>query len=685
MTKSIYYPLIFIFIPLIGIIAASLAAKLNWHILARNRLARFYTVLNNGIIWYFMAIYFITFSTLSVLKYLAYNMAMVDLGRMSQSIWNTLQGRFLFGTFEFGNATRLIAHSEFIYLLIAPIYFLFPDPRTLLIIQTLVVSLGALPIYWLARDKLGGKFLPAIFSLAYLTYPSLQYGNLNDFHPDMLATTFLLFTFYFIEKRAWIKYFVFLTLALLCKEYVSLIAIMIGIYILIKKKSFKFGFVTIALGFFLFLANYKFLPLILNRNENLLIELYAPLGMNLSGILRNIILNPFNVIRQFVTFDMIGNLTLLLIPLGFLSLLNLPVLLLGLPIFIGLILTPFFSYANHHNGTLIPFIFISAINGSYFISKYFRGKIKNINRALGVFVLVCSLLSTVFYGASFLSWRLWDKSSYQYWGNIWQFKITDHDRIADKIINLIPDSASVSASNHLASHISNRETIYHFPHPKKFDNIDYILVDILEYFPTYWGPREEERSCLKDLILDDSFGLMYFEDGILLFKKGLKENTYQVKTVKLKQASPSNKVNFSFDNRLELLGYDFEDQLLEESGKRRIVYYWRVLEDFDKEFNYEYFDYLEKLKTEFILIDTIQVANHSIRLVHIPLYILQGSLGWKKGDVIREEFDFYLSGNFIKDSFLWKIGMYGAPRSFFIQTDNKNLVAGTEEYLLKNE
>jgi len=648
----------------------------------------FYSKIKDRLIWAPITIYFIVFSSLAILKYNAYNMAMLDLGRMDQVIWNTLHGRFLACTLEIGNVCRLIAHTELIYVLIAPLYLIYSSPITLLILQSLVISLGALPVYWLAKSKLGGKFSPFCFALAYLLYPSLQYGNLFDFHADMLATVFLLFTFYYLECKNWFKYFVFLLLSLICKEYVSLIVIMLGIHIFITQRNIKFTSITFFLGIFWFLMAYKLIPASLGVNSKEVrmgLENLTSLGTSMGGIFKTVILHPMNTISRMITFQKLATIVLLFLPVGFLPLLDLGTLFISLPIFIGLILTShFFSYTNHHNGLIIPFIFISSIGAGQYLIKKFQLKFRNITFAVGVFVFSTSLLSNIFYGPSPLSWRFWNAKSYRYWGNLHQFQVTEHDKIADKFIKMIPPNASVSASNHLGAHLSQRETIYHFPFPKNFNDIDFILIDLLEYF--YPDPkfRQDEISCLRGLLSSNNFTLIACEDGILLLKKGLKKYVpYNLKVDKVKEAFPSKPINLSFDGRLLLIGYDLNDKYFETGKIYHIVYYWQVLKDFNKAFSYTYFGSVENLNMEYILIDTFENLNNKFRAVHLPAYILYTPANWKAGDILKEEFDFYVPQNIHAGNYRWGIGLYAVPRLFFIETEDRNLVPGTQEISLK--
>ena len=94
---------------------------------------------------------------LAIRRHQAHQSAAMDLGYTDQVVWNTLHGRpFEFSTYEnapidlpletFARTDNLLAyHAE---LLLAPIslsYLLHTGPETLLILQAVVIALGALP------------------------------------------------------------------------------------------------------------------------------------------------------------------------------------------------------------------------------------------------------------------------------------------------------------------------------------------------------------------------------------------------------------------------------------------------------------------------------------------------------------------------------------------------------------
>src|SRR6202011_1306294 len=91
---------------------------------------------------------------------------------------------------------RLAQHFEPIIIPLSLLYVLHPDPRTLLIFQTLMLAAAALPVFLLTRFPLPRLPLVApIMAAAYLFCSPLIGLNIFDFHPVSMATTFLLYAF----------------------------------------------------------------------------------------------------------------------------------------------------------------------------------------------------------------------------------------------------------------------------------------------------------------------------------------------------------------------------------------------------------------------------------------------------------------------------------------------------------
>ena len=81
----------------------------------------------------------------------------------------------------------------------APLWWLWPSPSLLLVVQAAAVAAGAPAAYLLARRHLGSDWAGLAFALAYLLYPPTQWLVVDDFHPVALATPLLLWGFWFLD------------------------------------------------------------------------------------------------------------------------------------------------------------------------------------------------------------------------------------------------------------------------------------------------------------------------------------------------------------------------------------------------------------------------------------------------------------------------------------------------------
>ena len=96
--------------------------------------------------------------------------------------------------------------------------------------QTLLLGLGAAPIYMLARLKLEPGFQRLVWVIAYFLFLPVGYISLLDFHDVALSVLPLGLALYFLEtERLW-WFLVCLAATFLIKEERPLIAGGFGVY-----------------------------------------------------------------------------------------------------------------------------------------------------------------------------------------------------------------------------------------------------------------------------------------------------------------------------------------------------------------------------------------------------------------------------------------------------------------------
>lgn len=137
-------------------------------------------------------------------RYWAFLTAAWDLGVYHQAFYTTVfDHRFFYYTADLPAGTNgylFSAHfSPFLFLLL-PFYAVAASPSALLVIQAAGLGLGAIPVYYLARLRLGPGGWPALLAAAYLLYPLTIGTGWYDFHPEAFLPVTGLATFYFYER-----------------------------------------------------------------------------------------------------------------------------------------------------------------------------------------------------------------------------------------------------------------------------------------------------------------------------------------------------------------------------------------------------------------------------------------------------------------------------------------------------
>ena len=163
-----------------------------------------------------------------------------DLGIMDQAIWSILHGHLLHQTicntvndtncYSFNGISRFAIHFEPILFPVSLFYLIWSNPKTLLVIQSLVVASGAFPAFWLARLRLRSELAAVIIALLYLLYPAQQQATIYDFHAVTFTASLLLFTLYFMYTRRTVWLFIFAILSMACKEEIPLTIIIFGLW-----------------------------------------------------------------------------------------------------------------------------------------------------------------------------------------------------------------------------------------------------------------------------------------------------------------------------------------------------------------------------------------------------------------------------------------------------------------------
>ncbi len=471
-------------------------------------------------------LYAVGFSILSIRPHTAQRTNMADLGQIDLAIWNTGQGRFVQEVKGETVSTRLTDHVEPIFLAVGLVFRLWDDVGALLVLQTLALALGAFPVYWLARDLLGGVpqvsaraagWYGLLFAFAYLMFPALQAANLTEFHAIPLAVPFVLFAFWFLHKRQWVGFVAANLLLLSVKEEAALLAFMLGaaaVWIVARDtvqaaprgtrlralaRSLVHppaGLLVMGLSLaWFFTATFVIIPhyagQVYGIEQSVYFDRFGPLGDSPLAIVRSFFTRPDLVWQIASEAPRVHYLLGLLAAAGFLSLLGPEILLLGAPLLLVNLFSAYpaqYSGEFHYSAPLVPYFVVAAIVGARRVVAWSatladRGRGLGVRRTLWLlagWLLVWVLVYQVLAGWTPIGREFrWDT-------------VTPHHRLLDRFAAQVPAGEPGSATTALYPHFSHREKLYKFP---MLGDATWALVDVT-------GTTDAHPKAVQEKVLD---------------------------------------------------------------------------------------------------------------------------------------------------------------------------------------
>jgi len=512
-------------------------------------------------------IFFITFSTLSILKHESFFSTGYDLGAYDQTMYGYENGKMLDSLIGFH---LLGDHIEWILFIILPIYALFKTPIILIIIQAIFISTGAFIIYILAKKILKNEIAALILCLTYLAHPAIQYALLFDFHTTVLPLPFIILAVYALTQRKYKLLVISLVFTAICKEYFALIMIPFGIFIFFidmkgskrftrfKKISIQklfskqriIGISILLLGITWFLVNINILVPLFHGDSYVYIQGgNSYFGESITETIKIILLNPVYSAKYLFTLNKFAFLILFSASVffGLFALFAPEYLFLGITELAIILLYTKNSLSEivyHHQIPLVGFVLAATVIGISRIPKLIKSKkdSKGIIIACSIGVLSTTILANIFFGPFAI---LYDVNNF----NI----NTPYVKAGNEILSMIPEDASVAAPNWAIPHLSRRNEIYQLRHfiEGLTPNTDYLVMDLSKAL------TDPKRSSipfsseeLRILFNKKEYGIIAVKDSWLLFKKGV---SYEANICKTKPFLNKSK-------------YPYIDIIIEEKG-----------------------------------------------------------------------------------------------------------------------
>ncbi|NTU78098.1 MAG: DUF2079 domain-containing protein [Chloroflexales bacterium] len=506
-------------------------------------------------------------------SYWGHGFDMVD---FHMPIWGTTIGKFLLVSRYNFTDTFMGLDVALGFLPAVPFYALAPSAYTLVVLQALLLVSAAIPVYLIARDRLGGAWAGVAFAALYLLYPTTQFmGMAAPFQPRVPGLACLLWAFWCLEQRRLGPYLLLLGLAMLARTDAALVVVAFGMYAALRRLPWAYSLVPFVVGLAYFYVAITYitplfyspsfqpqrvdLPFDLSRDYNDLWPCgvspqacyYMHLGGGIPNIVKNILTHPVEVLFFVLQPAKLLYLALMLGGLLFLPLFAPRELLLAAPIFaINLLSNRVYQYVitEQYQILAIPGLTIAAIYGAAWLWELAQDRARSARVA------------------SFMAKHMWSASLPD--GSFYRSENSRFDEVSSAspklrtlgavalvamvalvaLINVplknpvvsairyperparvaimermraeIPPDAKVAATSFLAPHLLPRLELYYIPGGKMHhqpDEADYAFLDARA--AGLQAEAAKGNDILARLLADPSWEVVDREDDLYLLRK----------------------------------------------------------------------------------------------------------------------------------------------------------------------
>lgn len=465
-------------------------------ILPKHRILIFAAIAVNSVVW----------AIISVMKYNAYNAQVLDLG---------VNSALLYGVFHPAFASSQIAVNKLIYIVIAPFYNVYPDPRLLVVFQSVFLSMGAYPLFVISRIRLKDDGASILISLSYLLYFPLAGVYWYDFHFMALFPTFFLFGFLCYLQRRWKLLLLFMTLAAITDFLAPIILVFFAVFVYISERKnddarsvimrYSIPILSVALSLFLIVNIYfHFSYTIAWMNEPFSGKFFLDLASN-----------DFGKLSYFV---------ILLIPVGYLSVFAPEVLIMILPYILFAISHNYQPYVvpyyYQYPALTAPIIFVSAVFGLERIVRMVPKRLHSFNAKKIAATLL--LLSVIFFVFVTPLGNMMTGSHYPY-DERNQVAFTQNDASLNSMISMIPKGSTVLIQGNMPQITEG----YHWILPEDLNMSNpplYAISDPYSYFynnsvPISLPNYSNFTYVFSELLSSGQYHVVKNENGIELIER----------------------------------------------------------------------------------------------------------------------------------------------------------------------
>jgi uncharacterized membrane protein len=396
----------------------------------------------------------------------------------------------------------LADHAAWILYPIALLYKIYPTVYWLFLVQSLSLSLGAIPAYFLSINAGLKESQAIVIVVIYLLYPLIYNANLLEFHPDTIAVPALFMAILSARKQKIVWFCASVIVILGCKAVLSLTVAAMGVGLLLFEKRQLYGIIAIATGIAWFLiANKIIIPFfghdaaLINRH----LYRYSYLGNSFSETLKIILLQPKLIFSNIFSLINLEYLFYLFVPVIWgLRPKYMIYMIAAIPCLALNLLADHPSQKNliwHYSLPIIPFLTLSLI-------AYVATHQNLIKRKKAI------ILWSLFW---FFALGKFGFFAGKYLKNL------DNLQATKEAISLVKTQNSVLTTDIIVPHLAHRELITFKYNINELNNFHYILINVRN--PGLVASKADYNNLVNQLKTNSELKLKFQKDDVYLFEK----------------------------------------------------------------------------------------------------------------------------------------------------------------------
>jgi uncharacterized membrane protein len=403
------------------------------------------------VVWAGTGVFAAIHSALIIGRYHRFGIYTFDFGIFDQGLW--LLSRFENPFVTLRGLNLFADHSSYVMVLLTPIYWVWADPRVLLVVTVVAIAASGPLLYAIGRRIGLRPSLAAAIALAFLVHPAIRWATWDNFHPEMLVLPLLLGAVVWVLDARPLWAVGLIGLAVLTKEDAALVVVPFGLWVAWRLRERTAGLAMAGLGVAAFVLNFLILlPHFSPTGEVLYTGRYPDYGSSAFGIIAGVATSPGAVLGDVTRSEALAYLRDMVLTAPT-SLAAPVVLVLGVPITLANMLSTHFYQIDiryHYTVYLVAVTGVAAVYGAR--------RLQDRANAFGFAAIVAVVAVAAFAG-------LGPGPSRGAWGGV-----EDATAIEAALARIGPDDV-VSANSTLAVHLAHRRVVYRFPNP--FRELDY--------------------------------------------------------------------------------------------------------------------------------------------------------------------------------------------------------------------